>query len=670
MALSVGDVVSGYTIEGVLGAGGMGTVYKARNPSLPRSDALKVLSAGLSQDPQFQARFSREAELAATLDHPNIVTVYSRGQTDAGELWIAMQYVAGSDADHELQHGPMAPARAIHITTEVAKALDYAHRRQVLHRDVKPANFLLASDDERVFLADFGIARAFDEAAGLTQTGTFVASVAYASPESLSGAPNIDHRTDIYSLGCSLYRLLTGESPFAQSVGMPALIAAHVYLPPPRVTDVRPELPAALDAVIITAMAKDPDERYPTAGALAKAAADAMNDTTTSLPVMRRPPPAPGGPWPPVPPERAQTYPSGQFSGPNAQTAPRAFAGAPPHGSGPPLARHPWPDDRRTRSSRRRLIVATVAAAVVAAIVVGGVLLISSNDRGGQSAYQAQTFTHAHGDTTVSSAPTAVAALGPGDGDAVLSLGLQPVAIGAPGGALPSWEKAAITGSPTVLSGLIDTAAVATAKPDLIIATGDVDDDTYGKLAAIAPTITRPLDESPTWTWQDQLSWIAKILGRDAKGKELISAVRSQADDVKNQNPAFIGKSVAAVTVGDTGIGEILVPSNTATYLESLGMRYDDSLKRTPADAGDSRPLQNQNLITGFKTEVLVVLRSDAAAGAGGYGGLPVGFGAYTGAMVIADSADLLAALAEPGGYLATEYLNSTFVPIVARQVR
>src|SRR5690242_768755 len=202
MVLSVGTVVAGYTVEGVLGAGGMGTVYRARNPSLPRSDALKVLSAELSQDPQFRARFTREAELAATLDHPNIVTVYNRGETEQQQLWIAMQYVAGTDADAEIREGRMTPARAVHITTEVAKALDYAHRRQLLHRDVKPANFLLTADDEeRVFLADFGIARALDEAVGLTQTGMVMASVAYAAPASLGGLP-VDHRADIYSLGC------------------------------------------------------------------------------------------------------------------------------------------------------------------------------------------------------------------------------------------------------------------------------------------------------------------------------------------------------------------------------------------------------------------------------------------------------------------------------------
>ncbi|MGB6209899.1 serine/threonine-protein kinase, partial [Mycobacterium sp.] len=273
-------MVSGYRIEKVLGSGGMGTVYLAANPVLPRRDALKVLSSELSQDPQFRARFLREADLAATLDHPNVVTVYTRGETDEGQLWIAMQYVAGSDANKELDEGRMTASRAGHIVSEVAKALDYAHRRKLIHRDVKPANFLLAPDDERIFLADFGIARALDDSVGLTATGTVMATVAYAAPE-LLGAGQVDARADIYALGCSLYRLLTGRPPFASSGGMAAVMAAHLSQPPPRVTDRAKDLPQAIDHVVAKAMAKNPADRYQSAGEFAAAAVAALEEGVT-----------------------------------------------------------------------------------------------------------------------------------------------------------------------------------------------------------------------------------------------------------------------------------------------------------------------------------------------------------------------------------------------------
>ena len=277
MALSIGTVVAGYTIEAVLGSGGMGTVYRATHPSLPRSDALKVLSEEFSRDDEIRTRFLREADLASTLDHPNIVAVYDRGETDDGRLWIAMQYVAGSDADRETRNGSMTPQRAVRVVSEVAAGLDYAHRRHIVHRDIKPANFLIAANDERVFLADFGIARALDDAVGLTRAGTVMASIAYTAPECLK-AVAVDHRADIYSLGCALYHLLTGKAPFFRSRegGMAGVAAAHLFEAPPKVTELAPTLPAGIDAVVAKAMAKEPDDRYQSATELATAATQAL----------------------------------------------------------------------------------------------------------------------------------------------------------------------------------------------------------------------------------------------------------------------------------------------------------------------------------------------------------------------------------------------------------
>lgn len=303
--LAIGSFVSGYRVERVLGSGGMGTVYLVANPELPRREALKVLSAELSQDAGFRARFLREAAVAARLEHPNIVAVYRRGQTQDGQLWIAMQFVDGVDADAALQRGQMTVGRAVHIVAEVAKALDHAHQHQVIHRDVKPANFLLSGQvgpDERALLGDFGIARALDDAS-VTGTGQVMATLAYAAPEVFSGNP-IDGRADLYSLGCALYRMLTGATPFAGN-GAAAVMMAHLMQPPPRVSERAPWLPPALDDVIATAMAKDPAHRFASGAELAGAATAALYqrsgraDTAVHVTPSSPPPPLPQPP--PVP---------------------------------------------------------------------------------------------------------------------------------------------------------------------------------------------------------------------------------------------------------------------------------------------------------------------------------------------------------------------------------
>ena len=288
-----GSVVAGYRIERALGAGGMGAVYLAQNPTLPRLDAVKVLSAELSRSPEFRARFVREADVASSLSHPNIVAIHRRGETEQGQLWIAMQYVEGIDADAAVRERVMPPARAVFVVAEVAKALDYAHSRNVVHRDVKPANFLLSTEGgvERVLLGDFGIARALDDI-GLTMTGAVLATVAYAAPEVLSGMP-FDGRADLYSLGCTLYRLLTGRTPFSEANGVPAVMMAHLEQPPPRVTDMVPGLPPALDWVIATAMAKDPAQRFQSGADLAAAATAALAGQSPMAAVRVLPAPAP-----------------------------------------------------------------------------------------------------------------------------------------------------------------------------------------------------------------------------------------------------------------------------------------------------------------------------------------------------------------------------------------
>jgi len=261
MPVSVGELFAGFTILRILGAGAMGTVYLAAHPRLPRQDALKVLSAELTADPQYRERFLREADLAASLSHPNILGIHDRGEYEE-QFWISMDYVAGTDAgrlvrDHHSGGMPLNDALA--IITAVGSALDYAHQRGLLHRDVKPANILLDSQTRRIFLADFGIARRIHDISGLTETNMAVGTVSYAAPEQLKGEP-LDGRADQYALACTAFHLLTGAPPYVDS-NPAVVITKHCMSPPPSLEQRRPEL-AGLDPVLARAMAKAPADRF------------------------------------------------------------------------------------------------------------------------------------------------------------------------------------------------------------------------------------------------------------------------------------------------------------------------------------------------------------------------------------------------------------------------
>ncbi|MET7771276.1 protein kinase [Nocardia sp. NPDC005366] len=310
--LASGDVFAGYVIDRQLGRGGMGSVYLAKHPRLPRMTALKLLNREMFFDKEVRARFEREADLVARLDHPNIVTVYDRGLDDE-QLWISMQYVDGIDAA-SVDPKTLPPERAVQIIKETADALDYAHGMGVLHRDVKPANILLARSGsgrgERVYLTDFGIARLRDDTGHLTQTGTFTATLAYASPEQLTGA-SLDHRSDQYSLACTLFWLLTGSGPFA-ATNPAQVIQGHLQTPPPALSSVRPGLPYALDLVLARAMAKRPEERFASCSEFAAAAQQALsNQSAPAMPITGMPvtgPPIPvTGPYPGTGPQHPLT---------------------------------------------------------------------------------------------------------------------------------------------------------------------------------------------------------------------------------------------------------------------------------------------------------------------------------------------------------------------------
>ncbi|WP_280304756.1 ADP-ribosylglycohydrolase family protein [Nocardia neocaledoniensis] len=274
-----GEVFAGFVIERELGRGGMGAVYAARDRRLPRLTALKLMHRDLFTDREVRARFEREADLVAQLDHPNIITVYDRG-LDEDRLWIAMQFVDGVDAS-AVPAARFGAERIAQIVAQTASALDYAHRRGVLHRDVKPANILLsrtagvgAGFDERVVLTDFGIAKLLDDTGGLTRTGQFTATLAYAAPEQLTSSP-LDHRCDQYSLACTVFRLLTGSGPF-DAPNPATVMLGHLNTPPPQASARRDTLPPAVDAVLAKAMAKDPAHRFATCTDFATALTDAL----------------------------------------------------------------------------------------------------------------------------------------------------------------------------------------------------------------------------------------------------------------------------------------------------------------------------------------------------------------------------------------------------------
>ncbi|MFA5709004.1 serine/threonine-protein kinase [Mycolicibacterium sp.] len=342
MPIAEGAVFAGYTIQRLLGSGGMGEVYLVQHPRLPRQEALKILPASVSADPDYRQRFAREADIVASLWHPHIVAVHDRGEYD-GQLWIAMDYVEGTDASRLLRerypHG-LPPTDVIDIVTAVADALDYAHERFLLHRDVKPANILLGDlrhDERRIVLADFGIARGVDDSNGLTATNMTVGSVAYAAPEQLTGKV-LDGRADQYALAATAFHLLTGSVPFGNS-NPAVVIGNHLSSPPPVLSTLRDDL-GRMDSALATAMAKEPHHRFQTCREFAAALAGRAAVTPVS------------GAAPAVSPSAA------------TQLAPRTEP-VMPESAPPQRAPAPPPETDRPRQ-RTGLIVAATAAALVA----------------------------------------------------------------------------------------------------------------------------------------------------------------------------------------------------------------------------------------------------------------------------------------------------------------
>jgi serine/threonine protein kinase len=270
--LSIGSEFAGHRIESVAGRGGMGVLYRARHLELDIPRALKVIVPEHTADDEFRARFKREWRLAARIEHPNVIPVHEVGEED-GVLYISMRFIEGQDLGRLIaSEGKLDPSRAAAIIDQIASALDAAHEAGLVHRDVKPANVLIEQGrrGEQAYLTDFGLTKAAASKTAMTASGMFVGTIDYMSPEQFEG-DSLDARADVYALGCVLYESLTGRIPFERE-GYQARIFAHMTSDAPLPSDAVPELPKEFDRVVATAMAKDPDERFLSAGDLGRAA--------------------------------------------------------------------------------------------------------------------------------------------------------------------------------------------------------------------------------------------------------------------------------------------------------------------------------------------------------------------------------------------------------------
>src|SRR5215211_8534122 len=283
--LAPGDIFAGHRIEGVAGRGGFGVVYRARHLALDHVVALKLISGERAADPTFRERFQSESRIAVSIRHPNVVAVHHAGEED-GLLFVTMDFIEGTDLRGLLnRERRLRPEDASAIISPVASALDAAHERGLVHRDIKPGNVLIEErrGDRHVFLTDFGLSKKIDATSGVTATGAFVGTLDYVAPEQIKGE-RVDARTDVYALGCVLYELLAGKVPFAGREEKVAKIYAHLQETPSDLHELVPDTPVALRDVVNRALAKQPEDRYQSAGDLGRAARAALEGNPVTEP--------------------------------------------------------------------------------------------------------------------------------------------------------------------------------------------------------------------------------------------------------------------------------------------------------------------------------------------------------------------------------------------------
>jgi serine/threonine protein kinase len=405
--LAAGSHIAGFLIEEQIGRGGMAVVYRAADTRLNRSVALKILAPELAGDTAFRQRFMREMRAAASVDHPHIVPVFDAGEAD-GVLYIAMRYVAGQDLRTLLdgEHALPAP-RVVHIVAQVASALDDAHARGLIHRDVKPGNMLIGTvagsgQPDHVYLSDFGLSKPDVSGANLTLTGQFMGTLDYMAPEQAEGHA-VDGRADLYALACTAFEMLAGQPPFKRDQGF-AVLWAQLSAPAPSLRALRPDMPPAVDQVMARALAKAPDDRYRTCTEFASALRAACGLAPGAGPAASAAPPRPApGPAterarfaPPPPPPRPADHPTdpqlrpASWQQPAPQPRPQAGQQPRPQPVQPPRPATDWPapppptrqpPGKAPRSRRKGPRMAAVGAFLLIIVIaaVAGVLLRKHN---------------------------------------------------------------------------------------------------------------------------------------------------------------------------------------------------------------------------------------------------------------------------------------------------
>ena len=438
----VGSMFGPYELKRALGHGGMGEVYEAEHTVKGWTVALKLMSESVSSDPVFRERMRREARITGRLQEPHVVPIHDYGEID-GQMYLEMRLIEGTDLDTLLKRfGSLSAPRAVAIITQIASALDAAHAAGVTHRDVKPPNILVTNDDF-AYLVDFGIASAKTDEK-LTQLGTAVGTWKYMAPERFS-SDEVDHRADIYSLACVLYECLTGSPPYSSdSAGV--LVSAHLLEPIPQPSTKRSGIPRAFDAVIARGMAKKPQDRYASAGDLARAAHEALTnpDQTQAVNILRhgeestlpglRGPKGAVAPVPP-PPAAAPPSPAGRpapDSGPIHRSGPPApnpphhqppWAGPPPQFAGPATFGHGHPP-APPRKRNPWAIVAGAAAAVVVLVIaaIGISMAVGHDDSETPNAASTTTSTTTTTRTTTSATSPSLSSPPPGAANRLLGL--------------------------------------------------------------------------------------------------------------------------------------------------------------------------------------------------------------------------------------------------------